>query len=491
MCAAALVASPRARADRPSRPVASVASVPPATPAPPVTLVAGDGVVVDPSRSWVSLVRTPPRAAADETGDDVVRVVVTGRLPGKIGIATLSREGRVLDRAPDAALRATERGLESLPLRLVTDAVDRDHPLVAGRALFAEVGGALVVHADGRAVIAARVLGPRSSPAGPLGAFRLGLRAVVVTDGGVPALGGSAREAAALAADELRAAAAVWGACGFFAESPPVELAPAPAPATIVLGHASGLPASGGVVEVTVGGVVVRVASQRGERPVDVAARLAAALAARGFETDVARAAPTTASVAAAVDLTVRGPQGARVVVAAARSTDPTLDARRPDPSLAQGLRHFVDTEAAAGTAEERALLRGLGPRPGEILVAIVPVFEGVGRLGESFVRSDRGALADVVLVDRGGVRARQTSQTIAHELGHVLGDVPGHPDDDGPDAPTRLMDSDASDASAFGPRRLTSAECARAVRNAGPGARSPLLTPVDVKVPDLRARRF
>ena len=38
-------------------------------------------------------------------------------------------------------------------------------------------------------------------------------------------------------------------------------------------------------------------------------------------------------------------------------------------------------------------------------------------------------------------------------------------------------MDSDASDASPFGPRRITLDECARVVRQAGPHARVPLLT--------------
>jgi hypothetical protein len=55
--------------------------------------------------------------------------------------------------------------------------------------------------------------------------------------------------------------------------------------------------------------------------------------------------------------------------------------------------------------------------------------------------------------------------------------DLPGHPDDYGVDTPTLLMDSDASDASPFGPRRITQGECARVVRQAGPDARVPLLT--------------
>ena len=50
----------------------------------------------------------------------------------------------------------------------------------------------------------------------------------------------------------------------------------------------------------------------------------------------------------------------------------------------------------------------------------------------------------------------------IAHELGHVLLQVAGHPDDFGSDLPTSLMDADAADSSIFGPRRLSvAAACA------------------------------
>ncbi len=51
-------------------------------------------------------------------------------------------------------------------------------------------------------------------------------------------------------------------------------------------------------------------------------------------------------------------------------------------------------------------------------------------------------------------------------------------PDDYGVDTPTLLMDSDASDSSPFGPRRIGIDECTRAVRQSGPKARVPLLEP-------------
>ena len=106
-----------------------------------------------------------------------------------------------------------------------------------------------------------------------------------------------------------------------------------------------------------------------------------------------------------------------------------------------------------------------------------MPLFSGGGRIGESFIGSDLSSVRNVVLLDRAGVRARRSSLTLAHELGHVFMDLPGHPDDYGSDTPTSLMDSDAADPSPFGPRRLSVDDCARVVRQAGPKARTPLLT--------------
>jgi hypothetical protein len=133
--------------------------------------------------------------------------------------------------------------------------------------------------------------------------------------------------------------------------------------------------------------------------------------------------------------------------------------------------------DSAAGTLEERTLLKGLDDDdPRTIEVVVVPFFAGGGRIGESFIASDLSSVRNVVLLDRAGVRATRSSLTLAHELGHVLLDMPGHPDDYGVDTPTQLMDSDASDASPYGPRRLTVEECARMVREAGPNGRVPLL---------------
>jgi len=159
-------------------------------------------------------------------------------------------------------------------------------------------------------------------------------------------------------------------------------------------------------------------------------------------------------------------------------STDATMTACIGGVDLTDGLDHFVDVDAPAGTIEERALVKAFDdPDPATIRVFMIPSFAGGGRIGESFIYADRSSVRNVVIEDRAGVRADRASFALAHGLGHVLLDMPGHPDDYGVDVPTQLMDSDAADPSAFGPRRLTLAECARALRESGPGALVPMLS--------------
>ena len=114
---------------------------------------------------------------------------------------------------------------------------------------------------------------------------------------------------------------------------------------------------------------------------------------------------------------------------------------------------------------------------PRTIEVLFVPGFAQGGRIGESFIMADKSAVRNAVIEDRAAIRSDRAAFALAHELGHVLLDEPGHPDDFGLDTPTRLMDSDAANPTAFGPRRLTLDECARMVRQSGPGAPVPLLT--------------
>jgi len=144
--------------------------------------------------------------------------------------------------------------------------------------------------------------------------------------------------------------------------------------------------------------------------------------------------------------------------------------------------------DSMAGTLEERTLLKAIDRAdPAQIQVVVVPLFKGGGRIGESFIASDRSSLRNIVVLDRAGIRARKSSLTLAHELGHVLMDLPGHPDDYGVDTPTLLMDSDAAEESPFGPRRISLDECARVIRESGPGSPLPLLVAVPIAPVPLR----
>ena len=160
-------------------------------------------------------------------------------------------------------------------------------------------------------------------------------------------------------------------------------------------------------------------------------------------------------------------------------SSDPSLSACFGEVDFADGVEHFTDVDAPAGTVEERALVKAFDDGdPTTIDVFVIPAFSGAGRIGESFVHDPGASIQDVVILDRAGIRAGARSFVLAHELGHVLLDLPGHPDDFGVDRPSDLMDADAADPSIFGPRRLSIAECERAVRQSGPGAAVPLLEP-------------
>jgi hypothetical protein len=160
-------------------------------------------------------------------------------------------------------------------------------------------------------------------------------------------------------------------------------------------------------------------------------------------------------------------------------SSDPSLSVCLGELDLADGLNHFTDFTATAGTIEERTLVKAFDDGdPTTVEVFVVPAFARSTRIGESFISADGSSIRNVVIIDRSGVHSRTRSYTLAHEIGHIFLDMPGHPDDYGVDRPDLLMDSDAADASIFGPRRLLLEDCERALLQSGPSAPVPLLQP-------------
>jgi hypothetical protein len=275
-------------------------------------------------------------------------------------------------------------------------------------------------------------------------------------------------------------AAAQWGQCGISLASPDesdVVVVDPPRAGLVAFGEPLGLTASGGEVVARAGGRTIRARIARGASPLEGAHGFAAAARSVGLDAAVSPVARRGSSSAAGADVLLRDGAGRVVDVAELASSDATLEVVAPRVTLADGLAHFVDDNASAGAVTERALLRPL-LRPDEraVLVVVIPSYAGGTRLGESFLRGDRTTLRDIVVVDRAALERRAFSFALAHELGHVLLDSPGHPDDYGRDTPHRLMDSDASDASVFGPRRISADECARVAGRLGAGRAGPWL---------------
>ncbi len=468
----------------------------------PVSVVALDawGKSLDMRRSNASIERNPPERAADAgsmpADPDALRFVLGGRrgeLPSGITIVAYDVAGAEIDRLDvDLTDAPCPAGLgpncRATPLvRSVADDIDRLHPLVKDRSVRADVGGKLSLVAGGRALSSIRVGGPRMTPVGPIARLRGSLKLIVVRErpkGPVP-FGADEAGAKALARRQLGLANALWGQCGISfgpeAEAD-VRIVDPPPTYLVAMGCDAGLPASGGEVRLRIDGHEVRAELKAKMTPRAAARVVARAIEQAGFSPRVSENARIEPGADRTADVVVRRRDGQFAIVErpsdGVATSDPTMTVCLGGVDLSDGLDHFVDVDAPAGTVEERALVKAFDDGdPSTIKVFMVPAFAGGGRIGESFIYADRSSVRNVVIEDRAGVRADRASFALAHELGHILLDMPGHPDDYGVDLPTLLMDSDAADPSAFGPRRLTLAECARAVRQSGPRAPVPLLS--------------
>ncbi len=480
-----------------------------------VSVLASDGSTwLDPARDHLAISREMPTAfdpaLPPPVEPEAFRLVFSGFgvAPSSVHISTRRGSGALLDALADPALVtwpcppgvAPGSCWATFPLRLTPDRLDRDYPAVRERSLEAELGGELHVEAAGRSLGDWRVSAPHS----PLFAgvdrlsLKLRVRVLRLSAGGAPAVGTDTASAIAIARAEVQAANKLWAQCGIDLNGPAgpdVQVVDPPPIELIAVGCDAGLPASGGQVSLSIQGHHLRVSSRPGDPAVVVAGRLARAIRGLGLNAQVGLNQRTSAGASGAVDVLVRGAQASHVTLGVDAdaslplSTDPTLGVCLGEVDLGNGLSHFVESDAAVGTLEERALVKAFDDGdPTTIEVFIVPSFDQSGRIGESFIDDDGAGIQNTVIIDRAALRAGPRSYALAHELGHILLDMPGHPDDYGVDQSSSLMDSDASDASVFGPRRLSLAECERALRESGPKARVPLLSPWPVaKKPNLK----
>lgn len=481
-----------------------------------LALLDAKGAPIAAAGSHAALSRQLPKVLGGASDPEVLRWVVRGpkgALPSELKVRSLGLGGSLLDEVEALKLTPGKCPASSKPgvdtecattpaFRLVPTFTDKNHPLVKDRALQAEVGGAITATFAGLASAAhdVPVGGPRSSKLGSLERYRgkLRVRIVRISEAGDPPVGGDVDGALDVLKSQVSVTSAVWGQCGIhFGSEDDLDMAVVDPPqeALVSIGCGSGLPASGGWVSLRVGvGPQGRRAPQKlvsletrpGQTPLGVARALQSKLQEQGLEVELSPNAAISPGARRSADLILKDKRGRLVTLAppkaatevgAKLSTDPTLGVCLGEVDLSDGVDHFTDFDAAAGTLEERALIKPLlDDDPTTIDIVVVPNFAVTGRIGESFIYADGSSIRNVIVLDRGGIRAGSRSFTLAHELGHILLDMPGHPDDFGVDQPTQLMDADASDASIFGPRRLSLSDCERAIRQAGPQARVPLL---------------
>lgn len=447
----------------------------------------------------------PPVEGTDEEGYAVLLVApASSKLPATLTITSF-RAGASpsADAGPSAGRRAAievvERALQpvacppniekgrscaqSAPLRVVIDETDRHHPLLEQRSILGELGGTLSVQAEG----VARPFESSIEGDAPRMRAKLRVRLVRMLSKGPAPIGRDSEDAVRLAREEIDRANSVWGVCGVSfgaGADADVSVVDPPPPFLLSVGcEAPALAKHDATFRFAVDGRELSVAIPRGSNPRAAARLVKAALDKWGYRVTVSDNRASHAMTLGSSDVLVLRASGFPATLTAPKSgavsSDPTLDACIGRVDLEDGLQHFTDTDAVAGTLEERTLVKAFDDGdPSTVEVLVVPSFGGDARIGESFIFLERGAIRNVVLEDRAGFRAQKASFTLAHELGHVLLDQPGHPDDFSGDTPTSLMDADAVDASAFGPRRLSPAECARARRQSGPDGLSPILQP-------------
>jgi hypothetical protein len=463
------------------------------------------GAQIDPKRSHAALSRTLPSelgGVAEEDRDALSYLLIAPVGAELSALELLSRgvSGQPIDVLPKlrAEPSACPDGVapelvcrRTMPLRALGDALERGHPAARARSIRAQLGGTLRLSSGGQALVELKVGGPRQTRFGPIQRLRARVRVLVLRSraGGAPALGTDDAGARKAIQSELDSASSLWAQCGIelgAPGAPPIQVVDPPDGRLLTLGCDWGQAASGGLIRLSQGRLRFQLETRPGESPSGVGRRLADLLQQSPLKASVFENQRSASAPFATVDLLIgqgAGRGAAKTEPLEVSSSDPTLPLCSAKLDLEDGLSHFGDGDAFAGTMEERALLRALDDGdPRSIEVLVVPSFVREERIGESFIASPGSSLSSTVIIDRSAIRAGARSFALAHELGHVLLAMPGHPDDFGVDQSWSLMDADVADPTIFGPRRLSVADCERALIQSGPDSLLPLLEAVPLR---------
>lgn len=375
-------------------------------------------------------------------------------------------------------------------VRLVGDETDREAPGVTGQVLTVVMRGRVEahLHPPGQgSTTAVHQAPPRTSAHGPVGlrvgrpghesgpwaARRVQLRVFVLRD---PRTGHSVlhpddRVAVKLARGQVQIANRIWMQChiGFGdPQATPVRIIEPPPPTMLVVGGDLGLPAqTGGRFRFRVNGKRVSGPHVQGELPAVTAWRIARAVRRRGFKAVIYENPRVDYGAGPTMDVWITTRSG-KAVELAQDGEHPLSEDRGQGLHIARvqmedGIAEFSNANAAAGTPEERLLLRTISDHdPETIEILVINHFTEGTRQGEAFIPSQGYGLSNMVILDRNGIRQQTQSWAQSHEIGHVLLDHPFHPDNVGPDVPWMLMDADSSSGTVHGPKRISRTQCAR-----------------------------
>jgi hypothetical protein len=445
---------------------------------------------------------TSPRDATSDEDDENVRIEVWDpTVPGErstfAAVESFEPNG-----TPRARLERVELVRESDQepfrsgfLRLVGDAMDTRAPGVASQVLRVGLRDLVRIRytRNGNLVSHDLRVGRPGDEDNARAAREATLRVHVmrVVRGGATVVGRNDAEALSFGRNQIAIANEIWLQCFLGFGNPAegwVNVEDPPPASMISIGDENGLRArGGGTISLKIGRQRFRMTTRPNATPTETATELAAAITRAGFAARVFVNPPTEFGAGPSADVLVRDRTGALVTIEADGNQPFGTDARQKVTlgvvDLTDGITEFNNMNASSGTLEERSLLRSLSDDdPSTVDIFIVNSFSQQTRIGEAFVRGDGGSTVNSLILDRNGLRAERSAWTQSHELGHILLDMPYHPDNVGPDRPWLLMDADASSGFVTGPKRITWDECHRVTEQTGLGAATPLLRRIDAR---------
>ncbi len=381
---------------------------------------------------------------------------------------------RVRDRLP-VTMRCGSNGrsCRSPWLVLVADKDDLQRIEPPGRALRAAVGDrveARVRWGGGPSRSWAIGVGRPAGEDHPTSLRQLPLRMVVLADpaSGRPVVGGDEPGAKRVAQFQLSVLNEILAPCFIGVGAPEtveIVVEPAPGPCLLTVAEELGLPSGGGEIRLQVDNR--RLGPwwiDRGLTPAQTAARLATYLVEEGLKAEVTINPKKPALAHATANVLVRAGNGglARLSV----WPDQRLSTDRQQPltigrvTLGDGIDTTDGSGLFGGSVEERTLILALGDGIAHTVdVFLINRFSISDRQGQSFVRASGSPLRNSLLVDWSALWRTRQSYTLAHEIGHILLDDPGHPDERGDERTELLMHSRSSSARR-GPKRILPADC-------------------------------